>query len=184
MVGKLLHWFYCLDLPQAVLVLALGTAAFWLIRQYVTRWRWIAGGALTVLVPVLLRTTLRRSGSGESQHRLQLFQSYRDAALTGNVEIYRSNFMNVALFFPAGLLMAALLPRRWPRWVRCLMTVLTLAATSVAIEYLQYRNSLGNCEADDVMHNTLGALLGALCGIWEFKRSQSSNNRAEADKTV
>ena len=170
MVGKLLHWFYCLDLPEAVLVLAVGTAAFWLLRRYVARWRWIAAGSLTVLVPVILRTTLQR-GSGEGlQHRLQLFQSYRDAEITGNVEIYRSNFMNVALFFPAGLLMAALLPRRWPKWVRCLLTVLTLGTVSVVIEHLQYRYSLGRCEADDVLHNTLGALLGSLCGIWEFCR--------------
>ena len=173
MVGKLLHWFYCLDLPQAVLVLALVTAAFWLIRYFVPRWRWIAGGTLTVLVPVILRTTLRRSGSGVSQHRLQLFQSYREAALTGKVEIYRSNFMNVALFFPAGLLIAALLPRRWPRWVRSLVTVLTLAMASIAIEYLQYSYNLGKCEADDVMHNTLGALLGSLCGVVEFQKRPS-----------
>lgn len=39
--------------------------------------------------------------------------------------------------------------------------------TSVAIGYLRYRNSLGDCEADGVMHNTLGAPLGSL---WEFKK--------------
>lgn len=170
MVGKLLHWFYCLDLPDAALVLVLGTAAFLLIRHFVPRWRWIAGGALTVLVPVILRTTLWRNGEGTPMHSLRLFQSYRDAVITGNVEIYRSNFMNVALFFPAGLLIAALLPRRWPRWLCCLLTVLTLAMASIAIEYLQYSYSLGRCEADDVMHNTLGALLGSLCGILEFQK--------------
>lgn len=173
MVGKLLHWFYCLDLPDAALVLLLGTAAFLLIRHFVPRWRWIAGGALTVLVPVILRTTLWRNGEGTPVHSLRLLQSYRDAVITGNVEIYRSNFMNVALFFPAGLLMAALLPRRWPRWARCLVTVLTLAAASVAIEYLQYSYNLGKCEADDVMHNTLGALLGSLCGVVEFQKRPS-----------
>ena len=171
MVGKLLHWFYCLDLPDAAMVLAVGTAAFWLLRRYVPRWRWIAAGLLTVLVPVILRTTLHRDCCDGLQHRLQLFQSYRDAVLTGNTEIYRSNFMNVALFFPAGLLMAALLPGGWPKWVRCLVTVIALAAASVAIEWLQYHCSLGRCEVDDVLHNTLGALLGSLCGILEFKKA-------------
>ena len=170
MVGKLLHWFYCLDLPDAALVLVLGTAAFLLIRHFVPRWRWIAGGALTLCVPMILHVTLQRGSGGNPQHRLQLFQSYRDAVITGNVEIYRSNFMNVALFFPAGLLMAALLPRRWPRWLCCLLTVLTLAMASIAIEYLQYSYSLGRCEADDAMHNVLGALLGSLCGILELQK--------------
>ena len=176
MAEKLIQWFYCLDLPDAALILALSAAAFLLIRHFVSRWRWIAGGVLTLCVPVILHATLRRTSGGDPQHQLQLFQSYREAALTGKVEIYRSNFMNVALFFPAGLLMAALLPRRWPRWVRCLVTVLTFATASVAIEYLQYSYNLGKCEADDVMHNTLGALLGSLCGIVEFKKAKKEQS--------
>jgi len=182
MVGKLLHWFYCLDLPVAALVLVLGTAAFLLIRHFVPRWRWIAGGALTLCVPVILQTTLWRNGEGTPMHSLQLFQSYRDAVITGNVEIYRSNFMNVVLFYPAGLLAASLLMRKWPEWCRLILVVTVLAALSAGIEFLQYHFRLGRCEIDDVIHNTAGALLGCLAAMVLPRLLASIKGTSEVNK--
>ena len=40
------------------------------------------------------------------------------------------------------------------------VTVVLACLSSAGIEYLQYRYSLGRCEVDDVIMNTLGALLG------------------------
>ena len=77
-------------------------------------------------------------------------------------KIYRSNFMNMVLFYPAGLLAASLLTRKWPGWCRCLLTAVLFGAMSGAIEYAQYRYELGNVEIDDVIHNTAGALAGSL----------------------
>ena len=66
--------------------------------------------------------------------------------------------MNVLLFFPAGLLGAMLLPRRRRS---ILWLILGTALFSLTIDLLQFRLSLGNAEMDDILHNTLGTLLGA-----------------------
>lgn len=76
-------------------------------------------------------------------------------------EIYREMLMNVFLFFPLGLTLSNALPRKWHRWLRIILTTLIGCALSAGIEYAQYRYALGLAETDDVICNTLGALLGA-----------------------
>lgn len=68
--------------------------------------------------------------------------------------------MNVLLFYPAGLLWAGLLPRRWPFGRMLVCTVLSFSLFSLGIELAQFGLGLGLGEMDDVLHNTLGALLG------------------------
>ena len=170
MIGKLLHWFYCLDLGEAALVVAAGTVIFCLAYsklEHLRWWRWLLLGVLFALMSAMAYTTLgNRSGGADLAHAFTPFHSYREAQVTGNIEIYRSNFMNVVLFYPAGLLATSLLPRKWARWRRCVLVVLVLAAMSAGIECLQYHYCLGRCEMDDVIHNTLGALLGSLAVLW------------------
>lgn len=84
------------------------------------------------------------------------------AALNGgNREIYRANYVNAVLFFPSGLLGFEMLPKCWSEGWKWLLTTVLLALFSACIEYAQYRHGLGLAEVDDVIHNTLGALLGA-----------------------
>jgi glycopeptide antibiotics resistance protein len=80
----------------------------------------------------------------------------------GDDEILRSNFMNVVLFYPAGLLFCSLLPQQWYKWCKVLLTVVVFCALSCGIEYMQYAFSLGHVEIDDVIHNAFGALLGGI----------------------
>ena len=75
--------------------------------------------------------------------------------------------MNVALFHPAGLLAASLLPEKWSRCQKMLAVLLPFALFSVMIEYAQFRYALGESEIDDVIHNTFGALIGALPIVWQ-----------------
>ena len=76
-------------------------------------------------------------------------------------ELYREMLMNVFLFFPLGLTLSNVLPRKWHRWIRIILTTLVGCALSAGIEYAQYRCALGLAETDDVICNTLGAFLGA-----------------------
>lgn len=64
--------------------------------------------------------------------------------------------MNVVLFYPAGLLLAAVLPKRW----RFPVTAVVFVLFSLSIEIAQHSLFLGRGEIDDVLHNTLGAMLG------------------------
>ena len=158
--------FYCLDMPDAALLILGLTALFLLLhRRYSEKrgWKCLLGAVLVSLLCVIAYSTIfSRNGGNLFQHNFVPFHSYREVQNGGNPEIYRSNFMNVILFYPAGLLATSLLPKKRPGWWRCLLVVLALTAMSAGIESLQYCYALGRCEIDDVIHNAIGALLGSL----------------------
>ncbi|MGM9600379.1 MAG: VanZ family protein [Faecousia sp.] len=104
------------------------------------------------------------------------FHSYRAVMAGENREILRSNFMNVALFYPAGLLACELLPKSWRRAKKVFLITALLVLASAGIEFCQYHFALGQAEVDDVIHNALGALIGALvCTVhikWNPNKSE------------
>ena len=72
---------------------------------------------------------------------------------------------NILFFMPYGLLFP------WKdNWKRVFVTALVL---SVFIELFQFIFNLGWCEVDDVISNTLGAMIGY--GIW-WKASKRKNS--------
>lgn len=171
-MGKLLHWFYCLPMEQAALVMLLGALAF---RGMMHRWGknrtfgLMTAGVFALWLAALVYTTLGNRDGGQYTVSLAPFHSYREVLAGGNIEILRSNFMNGALFFPGGVLLGALLPRRWPLWGKLILGTLLLGAVSVGVEYVQYARSLGRVEIDDVIHNVLGAILGIPAVNWEHR---------------
>ena len=63
---------------------------------------------------------------------------------------------NVALFVPLGFLLAVALGRVWPAVTLCLLT-------SALVEYAQLRVVTSRVPTmDDVVHNTMGGVIGAL----------------------
>ena len=77
-------------------------------------------------------------------------------------ELYREMLMNVFLFFPLGLTLSNALSRKLRLWMRIGVTTLAGFLLSVGVELTQYVCSVGMAETDDVIHNVLGALTGAL----------------------
>lgn len=152
------------------MVLAVAAGVFLVLRRHFETARWWRPALAALLlcwVAVILFGTLgsRATGSEHASPSLIPLASYY-AVLTGkNPELLRSNFMNAALFFPAGLLAIGLFPRRLGRGRRLLLAVAMLALLSASIECGQYLFHLGLTEADDLLHNTLGAAVGAGIGI-------------------
>lgn len=164
---RIFLWFYCLPIPSAVLLLAMTTAAFWYLREkFSNTRRWKVGIPILFIcwIAVILLGTLgqRTTDGNAAAPILTPFHSYYLALTGGNVEIYRTNFMNAVLFYPAGLLGCGLLPQRWRKIYKVLLLTIPFALLSIWIEYTQYRFGLGLTETDDVIHNTLGTLLGVL----------------------
>lgn len=128
--------------------------------------RWFRAGVRLCLLlwfaAVLWITLLRRTPGAAAGPELIPLHSYRKLMNTGNREILRTNFMNVALFYPAGLLTASMFREQRPNWQRMLLTGALFALLSVGIEFLQFRFALGCPEIDDVLHNTVGTLLGTM----------------------
>lgn len=108
---------------------------------------------------IILYATILTRTSGDYEFILTPFAAL--SAARQQPELYREMLMNVFLFFPLGLTLSNVLPRKWHRWGRIILTALVGCVLSVGIEYTQYRYALGMAETDDVICNTLGAFLGS-----------------------
>lgn len=71
---------------------------------------------------------------------------------------------NIFLFLPFGFLFPVWLPEKKTAW-----TIPVGFLCSVAIAYYQLRTGRGFCQLDDVIMNTLGAVIGFLC--WKLTHS-------------
>lgn len=130
-------------------------------------WRAAVRVVVVCWLAVILVGTLGQRTVGEARTGPYLipFYSYYQVLNGGSRELLRENFMNVALFFPAGLLLCEALPGKG----RKLWTIGGLLALSIVIELCQYGLGMGLAETDDVIHNTLGAVLGILACTAERK---------------
>lgn len=95
------------------------------------------------------------------------FWSY-EAILKGRNDLILVNIMNVVVFVPVGVLLSCS-SRRLKWW----MVLLIGFGISLSIESLQFVLKRGLSEVDDVIHNTLGCLIGIMIvaiikGFWHF----------------
>lgn len=118
-------------------------------------WRRIVGLVLVEYVFfVYCSTVIYRKGYESAGYELSPFWSYT-AIQEGRTELLTENIMNVVVFIPVGLLLCiAFKQMTW--W----KAILIGCGISVTIEALQFFFMRGFSELDDVMHNTLGCLIG------------------------
>lgn len=174
MLSDLYIRIYILPLPGLFSVCVFCLICFLLLAHHCgARWWWrpLLGGMLLLWAAIVLyATALGRTGGLESSLAAIPFHSYREVLSGGNPEILRSNLMNVVLFLPAGVLSASMLPADLSRLRRLLTTSLTLCLFSLGIEAAQYLGAMGLAEIDDVIHNTLGTVIGCMTVLPPHKR--------------
>ena len=168
-MGDIIITFYCLPYHDLLILFALLTYGFLRLDRHFGGKLWwkrliCTAAVLWIGIILLFTVTTREAGSTDTV-LLTPFHSYREMEATGNIEILRSNFMNVILFYPGGLLAVSALPEKWPRWLRAGLVFLFFAGCSLGIEYFQYATASGRAEIDDVIHNALGALVGCILGV-------------------
>ena len=118
--------------------------------------RYSSGLLLVEYVFLLFCSTVIYRTVGETrQNDFHPFWSYK-AIQEGREELLAENIMNVVVFVPVGLMLGSFL-RVKGSW---LFTLLIGCGISVTIEALQFFLMRGFSEVDDVMHNTLGCLIG------------------------
>ncbi len=169
MLGRIIHWIYCLPLEDAVLLALILSAAFLWMRLRWERRRWWPGFLVVLLtiwlVAVSVNTVLSR-GSESREIWLMPLHTYLTVLRGGEKELIRSGFMNVLMFYPGGLIAGSLWRRKTGR------LVLLFAVASLSIELCQYILQVGVVETDDLLHNTLGALLGLLAAR-QFEKNKN-----------
>jgi glycopeptide antibiotics resistance protein len=103
---------------------------------------------------IFCSTVFFRTTSELRKYDIQPFWSYK-AIQDGREDLLAENIMNVVVFIPVGLLLS--IAFKQVTWWKALLIG---CGISVTIEALQFFFMRGFSEVDDVMHNTLGCILG------------------------
>lgn len=101
-------------------------------------------------------TIIERIPSAEAKYQLVVFWSYK-AIQAGRNELIAEVFWNYILFIPIGILLAMLLPSK-RSWLAIILGMLL----SSGIELTQLYLHRGLFEFDDIIHNTLGTIIGVI----------------------
>lgn len=118
---------------------------------------------LVYLFVVLWYTVLKRP-TGHYVAQFELFWSYKEW-IVGDVELGKEIVANIAMFIPLGFLLASFLHNRH-------YIILAAVLFSIIIEFCQLILMCGLFEWDDVISNTLGAIIGlGLRKFLEFRLS-------------
>lgn len=123
-------------------------------------WRWLVGLLLLEYVVVLLYVTvIFRDAEKVAGYNFKPFWTYGEIAKGIRDDLLPQVIMNVAVFVPIGIMTGFVTQNRVlrNRW----MIVIGLGiGLSVGIEIIQFLFSKGFAELDDIMHNTLGCIIG------------------------
>lgn len=120
---------------------------------------WCIINAVVFVCAVLLILYMTIYSRSEAAKEAILIPFYSFILAREQPELYRSMLMNIFLFVPIGLSLPFVLSKKKHSII---MTMITAFLFSASIEAIQYYFALGLCEVDDVIMNTLGAMIGAL----------------------
>lgn len=149
------------DIPLDVyyilgLVLIIGNVQLLAIKGIREGWRKSVGLFLIAYISLLLcSTVVFRNEAAKRQYDFMPFWSYQSYFRGEDPSLLAENIMNAAVFVPIGLLAGVAF--RGMNWQKALMLGLGL---SVFIEATQFIFMKGFSELDDVIHNTIGCLIG------------------------
>lgn len=109
-------------------------------------------------------TVFSRVFTGSAGVEWQPFWTYRAILSEGKEYLIADIVNNVLLFLPIGILLGLAVtkfPQLTQKWWKGWMAVLLIGILlSTGIEMLQLYLKRGLCETDDVIHNTVGCLIG------------------------
>lgn len=142
-----------------VLLCIFTITVFLVKKEYQSRKKWLLVGLLVVFVFLMLCSTVlyRRTGT-HYQLLLTPFACYKKI-FEGNVYVLTEKLLNFLLFIPLGILLGGIFGKG-----KFWQVVLIGCLFSVSIELLQLVLKRGYSEVDDVIHNTLGCMMGY--GVW------------------
>lgn len=150
---------YC-DIPLYIygcLFVALILAIVFVVYRGWNKYKYEFWRVITIeyIIVIYCSTVFFRSVGNVRQFNFMPFWSYGAYFRGEDPKLLSENIMNVVVFIPAGLLLGAAI--RGMSWVKA---IIIGCVVSVGIEILQLVLKRGFCEFDDVIHNTLGCMIG------------------------
>ena len=115
-------------------------------------------------------TIFMRIGSVDTSIVTTPFDDLRDAFVRRDPSMMQHFLLNVALFIPFGYLVPATNPRYLRKWSFAMMGGLV---ASTVIETCQMFFQLGQSDVDDIIANTLGAVIGYVLVrlVWQVRKN-------------
>ena len=162
------------DIPQEVYegllsVFCIGLVVFIAWKGLKTGLRYSVVLLLVEYIFLLFCSTVIFRTSGDTrQYDFHPFWSY------SRPDLFVENIMNVIVFIPIGMILGSLLRVKGSstseatKSMTWLMVAIIGCGISVTIEAMQYFLHRGFAETDDVMHNTVGCVIGY--GIYKLVR--------------
>ena len=172
------HW-SALEIRGIVIVLTTGliAVACLLCSRRIALSQAVSGLCLLVVLLMIFGTTVFTRTSGpDAMWRLRPFWSWR-RALAGDREMLTEILLNIALLLPVGVLLPLTLRRPLNWWQGLLIGLLI----SSAIELGQLLWRRGVFELDDILHNSLGCLLGCAISSWCLRRWRHGPSGADGN---
>ena len=125
-------------------------------------WRKIAKLLLIEYVFLIYcSTVIFRETNDTTKYKPTTIETYKEIIEKGSLRIDPEILMNVLVFVPLGLLVCSAF-----KSVKWWQTLMIGCGMSVSIEILQYVLKRGTTEIGDLLHNTLGCLIGiAFCKL-------------------
>ena len=172
MINSMFSFIYCLPISYTVIILIF-VCCLWRIvgskikDEQLRTWR-LFNFILFVIwfICVVYRTIFTRN-MVVNEINLIPFHSIIDVLNGGSIEFLRVIWMNTLLFVPGSMwLYYSNSKQSWGKWIFQIMFFMLI---SICIEFVQGYFQIGVVEVDDVIHNTLGAVLGITSDIWSEK---------------
>ena len=157
-MGKVFWYIYVQPLHRIIIGMLL-FVLIWAVIGSISKkqvwWKMLNMAVFLGIIAGILYATVYSRAEQPHTHVLIPFHSFAEAKK--QPELYRSMLMNIILFQPMGMSLPNLLPHKIHPAAVAILFALVFSA---GIEAVQYFFSLGRCEFDDVIMNTLGAALG------------------------
>ena len=121
---------------------------------------------------VFATTVLSRSSRNTASYDLRLFRVFQIEEWWEKHDLMLQIKANILMFVPIGFLLMQVgksIKGKAMRLLYAVVSFITCILFSTLIEYLQYKLHRGYCEVDDIIHNTIGTVIGiALYWIIDF----------------
>ncbi len=169
LINSISRYIYGFSIVEYTVFILFTTWAYLKIKDYISKnsarlWNIINIFLIIVFALFVLYKVVfsREIGSVVAKVDFIPFSSYFEYFKGENSEAFLTNRANILLFFPLGILLFDLLKTK----KNVIIFVVVAFVFSLVLEIIQYVFSLGLAEADDVVHNTLGAFLGYIACIY------------------
>lgn len=176
----LLTAFYCLPLwasaSSVIVMLLLWFTVMYLAQQRKRLVHTISGCALLAALLVIVAATLLSRQKGNYTVYFALLSRFRADDFDLDTTI-RPMLMNLFLFLPFGMALSYVFPDKLKLWTRVMLVIASAFLLSLFLETTQYCLSIGNFETNDILCNTVGALLGTAPSAIQAKVGRRRDRR-------